>query len=573
MKNWNVEIIDPETSIDSSSYDEYYKKMHKDMDPSFLQEFMDYNADILETLHKLGAMAELRLATNQKDQEAKRLKARLETVGLEIEERSRPIWHWLQGIGDNALDDKNAQRLFSQMKDSFALFFLRDSARYTLSEREENLISKKDVNGISVVSQLRSLITTSFTFEFQPGQEKQIIQTQSELTSYFHSSRPEERKAAYIALLDRYDQDLDKLFTIYQSVVRDWGEMAKLRGYPSPISVRNHDNQVPDEAIQTLLDVCTEKRYIFHEFFRLKGDILGKKLSRFDIYAPVSTEESKISYEEAEQTVLDTFKSFSERFHDHALKILDGHIDTHPNPNKRGGAFAMAVSPNMVPFVMLNFTGRKNDIFTLAHELGHGVHFLFSSNHSIYSFHAPLPLAETASTFAEMVVFQRLYDQADDKERKAMLVEKLSDSFATIIRQNYFVKFELIAHEMLQKGCTMDELSDAYYSLLEEQFGDSVEKDSRFRNEWAIIPHIVRSPFYCYAYNFGELLSLALYSMYQKDPSFISSIEKILSYGGSEDPAKILKEVGIDMSSPDFWKQGFSVIEGWVSELRRIKHI
>ncbi|MGM5488352.1 MAG: M3 family oligoendopeptidase [Nanobdellota archaeon] len=584
MKHWNLNDILPEDQIESTiselqslvpHYEEHYQRMHPDMSPEVLQELMDFDEHVTELLQKLSALAELKRTTNVKDQEAKRLQTRLETIGLQAEEVARKIWHWLQGIdGTTPLDDTNAKRLFSQMKDSFVLFYLRDSAQYSLSEREEDIIAKKNVNGISTVKELRSLITTGFTFEFQPeGQEKQIIQTQSELTSYFRSPKPEERKAAYIALLDRYDQDLDKFFSIYQSVVRDWGEMATLRGFASPISVRNHRNMVPDEAIHTLLDVCTNNRHIFHEYFRFKAEQLGKdKLSRYDIYAPLESTEEKIPYEKAEDIVLSTFQDLSETFYQYARKILDGHIDTHPDPNKRGGAFAMTITPKLTPFVMMNYTGSRSDIYTLAHELGHGIHFLYSGNHSIHSYHAPLPLAETASTLAETIVFERLFEQADEKTKEAMLVEKLSDSFATIIRQNYFVKFELLAHDIIPKGITMDELSQRYSTLLEEQFGDGVEMDERFRNEWAYIPHIFRSPFYCYAYNFGELLSLALYAKYREDPAFLGQIETILAAGGADYPENILKKVGIDMSSPEFWQAGFSVIQGWLDELKRIKH-
>ena len=187
---------------------------------------------------------------------------------------------------------------------------------------------------------------------------------------------------------------------------------------------------------------------------------------------------------------------------------------------------------------------------------------MYAADHSISVQSAPLPLAETASTLCEMIVFDKLFEEAEsDDVRKAMLAGKIDDAYGTIMRQAYFVIFEKKAHEAIAKGTTPEELSELYFSTLEEQFGDSLELDPVFKNEWAYIPHMVHTPFYCYAYSFGDLLSLALYGMYKEQgEEFVPKIERILAHGGSEDPQKILEEVGIDMCSKEFWQKSFDVI-------------
>ena len=269
--------------------------------------------------------------------------------------------------------------------------------------------------------------------------------------------------------------------------------------------------------------------------------------------------------------MFETFKEFSPDFAEKAKSVLSaGHLDSHPKENKRSGAFCMSIVPSVLPYVLTNFDHKKRDVSTLAHELGHAVHDIYASNHYHSVTHAPLPLCETASTFAEMIVFEKLLSQAkNDEEKKAMLMDKLADSYATIIRQNYFIKFEIDAHEMLQKGITEKELSDHYLSLLKEQFGDSVEVSEEFRHEWSYIPHIFHSPFYCYAYNFGELLSLALFAKYKKEgKDFLPKFEKVLSAGGSQDPIKLLASVDIDITKEEFWQGGFEIVKGWLEDLK-----
>lgn len=582
---WNLDhVLKPKdfdalfTSIekDVGELDNFYSKLSPDMGKEDFKAFIDFSEKLSEKFNRLSGMPDLMESVDRKSESAKLMKSKASNLGIKYSEESTKIWNWIKGKeseGKAILDDANARRLFSAVPDlDYALSHTRLSGKYTLSEPEEKIAAAKDINFGSAIVDLRDEIATEFKYAFKPkGKKQKIIETSSELLSYVYSHKPDEREAAYISLLGKYKENVAKFFMVYQAVVKDWCYEARIRGYKSPISMRNFGNHVPDEAIETLLDVCTENRAIFHQYFKFKAKELGlKQLRRFDIYAPMkSIKEKPFSFEDGKELVLETLEKFSKGFGEKAKLIFDSmHIDSHPRPEKRSGAFCATISPNIAPYVMLNYTGKKRDISTLAHELGHAAHSLYANKHSMSSQHSSLPLAETASTFAEMIMFEKLFSEAGKKEQKAMLAEKIADSYATILRQSYFVKFEIMAHKAIQEGISAEGLSDIYFGMLKEQFGDSVAIDSSFRYEWAYIPHIVHTPFYCYAYNFGELLSLALYSRYKKEgKSFIPKIEKVLAYGGSKNPQEVLKEVGIDMCSRDFWEGSFEIIKGWQKKL------
>jgi oligoendopeptidase F len=213
--------------------------------------------------------------------------------------------------------------------------------------------------------------------------------------------------------------------------------------------------------------------------------------------------------------------------------------------------------------------GKIRDVTTLAHELGHAVHAMMAEDHSIFTYHASLPLAETASVFSEMLLTDRLLQEEDDPEvRRRLLGTVLDDAYATVVRQAYFVLFEREAHRQAAEGVTVDQLCALYLHNMEDQFGDAVEVTDDFRWEWTAIPHIYHSPFYCYAYSFGHLLVLALYQQYKEEGrSFVPRFLNVLAYGGSRSPDEIIREAGFDMASPDFWQRGFNALEGWLEEL------
>ena len=362
---------------------------------------------------------------------------------------------------------------------------------------------------------------------------------------------------------------------MYQTLVRDWrNELIKMRGYKTPISARNLHNDIPDEVIDTLLNICQENAPIFQRFFRLKANILGvDKLRRYDIYAPVTTTTKDYSFGNAAEMVLDSFHEFDPRFANAAMKVVqERHIDSEVRKGKRAGAFCATVTPDLTPWVLVNYQGHTEDVATLAHELGHAIHSLLASDHSIFTQHACLPLAETASTFGEMMLVDRLLEEeSDESVRRDLLFKQVDDSYATIMRQAFFALFEKEAHEMINQDASVDELAAAYMKNLKIQFGDSLNLSDEFQWEWVSIPHIYHVPFYVYAYTFGQLLVLSLYKQFKEEGnSFKPRYIKILSSGGSEAPTKILSDAGIDIRQASFWQGGFDVIERLVAQLESI---
>jgi len=581
---WNLDDILPLNKFDDlyrevegeiKTLEKWVEKLKPEMSQKEFGEMLQFDEKMGVKLAKLGYLPHLMEAVNQKDQRAKLLKSRMENLGLRVSEVGIKIGLWIQGKREPILDDKNAKRLFGTISDlEYGLKRSREGAKFTLNEREEQIINHKDVNGVGVLGDLREMMETEFEYDVKIGKKIKKIKSQSELLALVYSSKAKIREAAYKALLKKQKENLDKFFAIYQGIAKDWGYETKLRGHKSPIGVRNWGNHVPDEAVESLLAVCSKNVGIFQRYFKWKAKELGmKKLRRFDIYAPLQNKDRRIDFEEAKKIILTALKEFSPNFSQKAKKIIEEkHIDVMPGKNKRGGAFCATVAPGITPYILLNFTGKSRDISTLAHELGHGIHSLYADKHYPSSQQANLPLAETASTLAELILFEKMMDKERDKEvKKAWLSDKIADAYATICRQNYFIKFEIKAHEAIDKGLTADDLSKLYLESLREQFGKSVSIDPLFKYEWSYISHIFESPFYCYAYNFGELVSYAIWANYKKEPKkWVKIIEKILETGGSQDPQIILQKAKIDICSSKFWQDSFSTISIWEEKLEKL---
>ncbi|HSJ55453.1 MAG TPA: M3 family oligoendopeptidase, partial [Anaerolineae bacterium] len=457
---------------------------------------------------------------------------------------------------------------------AYYLESLRRFKPHTLSEPEEKVINLKDVNGAHGLVTVYEMITNAFAFEVEIDGEVQKL-NRSELMVYARDPRPEVREAIYRELYRVYAQEGTVLGQIYQYLVRDWAsENLELRHFSSPIAARNLVNDIPDPVVDTLLEACRANAGLFQRYFRLKAGWLGvDKLRRYDIYAPLRASERTFPFDDAANMVLGSLEDFSPAMARHAHRVFaEGHMDSELRPRKDTGAFCYSVLPGLTPWVLLNYTGQPSDVATLAHELGHAIHGLMAAEHTPLTFHSSLPLAETASVFSEMLLLERLLAQEKDPAvRRDVLARFVDDAYATVVRQAYFVLFERDAHKLIAEGQTTDQLSAHYLDNLREQFGDALELSEEFRWEWTAIPHIYHTPFYCYAYSFGQLLVLALYSRYREEGEpFVAQYEKILAYGGSKSPAEILAEAGIDMASLDFWNGGFRIIGEMIDELEAL---
>jgi oligoendopeptidase F len=393
---------------------------------------------------------------------------------------------------------------------------------------------------------------------------------------YAHHYDASLRTWAYDELYRVYAADGDILGQMYQTRIRDWyNEEVQLRGFATPMSARNLANDIPDAVVTLLLDTCQKNASVFQQFFRLKARLLKMdKLRRHDLYSPVVKADHEVPFDTATSLVLKGFAAFDEEITDQAYKIFEqNHIDSEVRPGKRSGAFCLTATPSLTPWVLVNYQGKTNDVTTLAHELGHAVHSLLAADHSIFTQHPCLPLAETASTFGEMLIVDELLrSRKDDADFiKDLLFQQVDDAYATIQRQAYFAMFEIQAHELTLQGASVKDLCDAYMKNLSDQFGDSMLISDIFKWEWVSIPHIYQVPFYVYAYSFGQLLVLALYQQYKKEgASFIPRYKRILAAGGSQAPMALLLQEGIDISDPAFWQGGFDVIQKMVDELEKM---
>lgn len=528
---------------------------------------LNVSESVAQSASRLGAYAYLWFSENTKDGKARSFKAHVEERLTALQNRLLFFELWWQSV-----DEKNAVRLLDESGDvRYHLETIRRYQPHTLSEPEEKIINVKNVTGRSAVNTLYDVVTNGLTFTMKVEGKKKVMNREA-LMTYVRSPKAAVREAAYQELYRVFSGQRDVLGEMYKTLVNDWkSENVALRHFRSPIAVRNLGNDVPESAVDALLSVCADNAELFQEYFKLKARICGiKSMNRYHLYAPHRTDVKQYRYEDAVRMVLEAYQGFSPRLADLAQQVFnDRHVDAPTRAGKLGGAFCYSVVPGLTPYVLLNYTGDARDIATMAHELGHAVHGMLAGHHSVFTFHSTLPLAETASVFGERILSDALLRQESDKKiRQGLLLSQLDDIYATVLRQAYFVRFERIAHQMIAEGATGDQLAHTYLSELRQQFGKAVKVPEEFQWEWLTIPHIYASPFYCYAYSFGNLLVLALYRTYQQEgPRFVPKYLDLLATGGSMSPEGILTSVNVDMNSKTFWESGFTTITDMIGQL------
>ncbi len=579
---WSLEDLFP--SFESPELEKTYKDLDEqvtafealrptlkaDMDVENFMEMLDSSEKSTRLAHRLYSFAGLAFSADTQDQTAQSAQSRVEQFLAEVQNRTLFFDLWWKD-----LDAETAERFMDVAGDyRYYLEEIRNFKPHTLSEAEEKILNIKNVTGSSALITLYSAITNRYVFKLDvEGETKEM--TRGELMTYVRGADADLRAAAYQELYQVYGDDGPILGQMYQTRVRDWGnENVNLRSFAEPISARNLGNDIPDEAVDTLLDVCAKNTDVFQRFFKLKAKHLGvDKLRRYDVYAPVVKSEKTYEFGKAAEMVMGSFATFDPKLATLAQRVFDdNHLDSEVRKGKRGGAFCWSVTPEMAPWVLLNYQGRADDVATMAHELGHAIHSMLAGDHTIFTFHSSLPLAETASTFAEMMlVDQLLAEETDESVRRDLLFRQVDDSYATIMRQAFFALFERKAHQMVIENASVDELAAAYLKNLEAQFGDAIEVSDEFKWEWVSIPHIYHTPFYVYAYAFGQLLVLSLYKQFKAEgEAFKPRYLKLLSAGGSQAPEKILTEAGINIRSAEFWQGGFDVIKDLVEQLEAL---
>ncbi len=522
-------------------------------------------------MRQLSGYATLWLSELTSDADALALRGRVDKELASARNRTLFFELWWK-----ALDEESADRLVEHSGDlRYYLESLRRFSPYTLSEAEEKIVNVKDVHGLNGHLTLYDMMTNAYTYDVElEGETKTVTRTEAAVMA--RDPDPAVREAAYRALNKVYATHGHVLGQLYSYVVGDWNaEHVGLRGMPSAISARNLINDLPDVVVDALLSSCRKNAGIYHRYFQLKAQWVGmEKLRRYDVYAPVGVESPRIPFAEGVAVVMDTLRSFSPRMAELAERVIaENHLDAEVRAGKDTGAFCYGVVPDKTPWVLVNYNGRRDDVSTLGHELGHAIHAMLAEGHSPMTFRSSLPLAETASNFVEILLLQRwLSEEEDSVARRSLLAKFVDDSYASILRQSYFVLFEREAHRMIEgEGATVERLASTYLENLQDQFGDSVALSDDFRWEWTSIPHNYHVPFYCYAYAFGLLLVLSMYREYQQDPAaFVPKYVRILSHGGSMAPIDILDEAGVNIRDEAFWQGGFDVISEMIDELETL---
>ncbi len=450
---------------------------------------------------------------------------------------------------------------------------LRRYKPHLLSEAEERALTRKDVSGRAAFMQLYDELTGSLRFPVVIDGETREL-SDGEVMALLHAPDAGLRQSAFEAYLERYAAERLPLTAIFNTLLLDHRIECDLRAYADPADPTHLANDVDADVVTVMMDAVGRHYEVIREFLRLKARLLGvPKLGIADVYAPpIDAPETRIAYPEARAIVLDAFAAFTPRFAELAREFLDGGwIDAEVRPGKRHGAFCAALAPHQHPYVLMSYTGTARDVATLAHEIGHGIHDMLAARQTLLNYEPPLVLAETASVFAEMLVTTHLVARTSDRAvRRRLLVETLDEIYGTLFRQHALTRFELAAHAARRKRrLASDDICAVWEQAQRELFGDTVELMPAYRFGWAYIPHFIHSRFYCYAYAFGELLTLALFDRYRQEPAtFVPAYLELLASGGSTDPASLLARFGFDIRSPAFWDRGCATVARMVEELR-----
>lgn len=563
--------MEQEMDQHASDFTKIRDTLEADITTERFRDILSQAERISKMVARVSGHASLTYTENTQSEEAA---ARL-TVTNQMDSEISNKMLFLNMWWEKTLDDANAARLASDAGDREEyLLHRRRLAKHMLSEKEEKIINILNVTGSAALVKIYDTITNGYIYSIKIDDATKTM-SREELTKYVRSPNSQHRQDAYVALLSRYFQERNVLGEIYHNVVLNYNnEYITLRRYDTPISVANAANNVDDKTTGALLDVCRREIPIFRRFFGQKAAILGLgRLRRYDIYAPSGKTKRGYGYDDAVRLVLEVLTNFSDTLGGYAKAVFDQkHVHSTIQKGKMSGAFCSTISPDITPFVLLNYTGELQDVFTMAHELGHAVHSMAASRRSILVHHAPTPLAETASTFSEMLLYDHLSQRMSASEEVAVLANKLDDLYASIARQAFFTLFEIEAHERLASGATPGKISEIYNGTLQEQFEGVVDLSEDFMSEWLAIPHFYHYPFYCYSYSFGNLLAASLFQRHKKEGDDFADIYiKILAAGGSRKPEELLAEYGFDITSRNFWRDGFRYIESLTDRLDKIK--
>ena len=518
----------------------------------------------LETIHELAgraaSYASLRFSTDTADPQRGALLQRVQERGTQIE--TKLLFFELEWA---ALDDAHTDELLRADELAFSAHYLRSVRRYRphlLSEPEEKILAEKAISSQASWGRLFGELTSALNVALD-GEEIKLDVALSRM----QSPDRDIRRATAEAVSEALEPGLRTRSFIYNTLLHDKAVEDRLRGYPHWLASRNLSNEASDESVLALIEAVRRRYDIPQRWYALKARLLGlPKLADYDRSAPVIAEDVTFGFGEARELVLDTYASFSPVAGDVTRRFFDERwIDAPVRPTKRGGAFCAYTVPSVHPYVMLNFTARRRDVLTMAHELGHGLHAALAQPQRVFHQSTPLTLAETASVFGEALVFGRMLDAASTPQtRLSLLAESLEGAIATVFRQMAMNRFEHLVHTRRQAEgeLSVDRINELWTETQVELLGDAVEVTDGYRMWWSYVPHFINTPGYVYAYAYGQLLALSVYRRYvEEGESFVPRYLDLLAAGGSRSPEELGAIVGIDLANPGFWDSGLALVE------------
>jgi oligoendopeptidase F len=438
------------------------------------------------------------------------------------------------------------------------------SARYKLSEAEEKIIEEKANTGSRALARLFRELTSALRFELNNAKL-----TLSEISNLAFDPDQSVRTAAAEALSDGLKPQLRTLAFIYNNLLQDKATEDRLRGFESPEAARHLSNELSEKIVETVCQSAEASYPLVGRYYQAKRKLLHlETLYHFDRYAPIApTAEPEISFDEAQRRVLQACENFDPEYAKIGREFFENAwIDAAPGPNKQGGAFCSYVAPDHHPFLFQSYLGKASDMNTLMHELGHGIHGALSRKQTLLNFHGTLPMAEVASTFAELLLFAEEEARAEPEQRLALYAQTIESTFATIQRQTAMYRFEQAVHQQRKNGeISVEQFGALWQEKMGAMFAGSVTLGESHEATWSFIPHLIGTPFYVYAYAFGKLLAMALFRKYQKGgASFARNYLQLLELGGSKTPAELVAPLGVDLSDPTFWAGALELLDGWI---------
>ncbi len=560
---------DPEHGVDrqleeardrADAFAEAHAGRVAELDAEGLRATMRELEAMYELIGKAASYASLRFSTDTADPTRGALLQRMQELATEIE--TKLLFFELEWA---ALDDARADELLAADGLDFARHYLRSARRYRphlLSEPEEKILAEKSISSHSAWARLFGELVSSLRVDLD-GEEQTLDMALARLQDPDRDARRRAADAVSVAL----EPGLRTRAFIYNTLTHDKSVEDRLRHYPHWLAARNLANEASDESVMALITAVRARYDIPQRWYRLKAKLLGvDRIADYDRAAPVLPEDVSFSYGEARELVLGTYDAFSPEAGGVVRRFFDEHwIDAPVRPHKRGGAFCSYTVPSVHPYVLLNFTARRRDVLTMAHELGHGLHAALAQPQGVFHQSTPLTLAETASVFGETLVFGRLLDAATtDDERLSLLAERIDGAIATVFRQMAMNRFEHLFHtgRRTEGELSVDRINEFWVEAQSELFGDSVEITDGYRSWWSYVPHFINTPGYVYAYAYGQLLALSAYGRYREQgDEFVPRYLELLASGGSRAPEELGSIIGIDLADPGFWDAGLALVE------------